>query len=85
MRKPCTNCGQCCMSGPCPIAAEAGIESGPCPFLVEGDGKFFCGVYAALPDGSEKRAVKIILGVGRGCTNEELNGLGSVAPIPLPA
>lgn len=78
--KPCTHCGICCKSEPCPIAVwTMGQTKGSCRALEKNGDIYLCGMmmepsqYVDLGDKQEwkdrflSQQIKSILGAGMGC------------------
>lgn len=68
--RPCVGCGYCCRKGPCGLAWARGAKPTPanpaCPFLVELEGRFRCGVWVQTGE-AERKAIADALAFGAGC------------------
>ena len=71
MGDACNGCGLCCRLELCGLALEVLGENhpAPCPFIVDRDGRVWCGVVeaAAVKDEGFAGHLKWRLGIGVGC------------------
>ncbi len=76
--RPCTGCGQCCLSEVCPLGASRFGLRAPCPALVltaegsacglvETPGAYALAVVARHGHETASRAAAVLIGAGHGC------------------
>jgi hypothetical protein len=85
----CNGCGYCCRAELCGLAMEVlktKAQYAPCPFLVERDGRTWCGVVEAAAKENEAFGAHLAwrLGFGTGCQIHPLDSVRTVDAVATP-
>jgi hypothetical protein len=74
--RPCVGCGYCCQTAKCPVGLRSfGPDDGPCPGLIERDGRYWCGpvLWCCWEDYEREHMLVDVLAVGAGCCSPLFN------------